>query len=325
MSDTGRDTAPPLSEPDPVASALTAPAHPSAAIEDVAHWWPTHRALAAQHRSPIALSIAGGFAADRAAWAFASGYQAALRALVPTLPDDVLAALCVTEAEGNRPSHIRTRFADAGGGMLSISGAKRWTTLGPDSTLLLVVGAVAATAPGERAMLKVAPVPAQAPGVTIEPMPPTGFVPEVPHARITLENVRVPAASLLPGDGYDLYVKPFRTIEDTHVNAALLAWLLREARVRGWPTAFAERTAATLAALERVSRMDAASPACHVVLAGALSWARQVYDEVGPLWAASDDAPAAARWQRDSGLLGVASAARDLRAVRAWERLGRGA
>ncbi len=322
MPDAGQTAAPFPQDADPVAWALAAPARRIDPIDDVGRWWPAHRALAAAHRSPIALSIAGGFAADRAGWAFASGYQAALRAMLPALPHTVLAALCVTEDEGNRPSHIRTRFADAGDGMLAITGAKRWSTLGPESTLLLVVGAMAA-APGGRAELKVAPVPADAAGVVIEPMPPTRFVPEVPHARITLENVRVPAHSLLPGDGYDLYVKPFRTIEDTHINAALLAWLLREARVRGWPTAFAERAAATLAALERVSRMEPSAPACHIVLTGALSLARQVYDEAGPLWAASGDAPAAERWQRDTALFGLGSQAGALRAQRAWERLAR--
>lgn len=307
---------------DPVVDALLAPASAVAPIEDVAAWWPQHRALAARHRDPIALSIAGGLAADRAGWAFASAYQAALRALVPSLGDEVVGAFCVTEAGGNRPRDIRTTFSDAGDGELSISGAKRWSTLGPTSSVLLVVGAVAAGDGADRAMLKIAPVPASAPGVVVEMMPPTAFVPEVPHARITLEDVRIPAASLLPGDGYDLYVKPFRTIEDTHVNAALLAWLLREARVRSWPTDFAERCAAALALLVRVSAMDPASPACHLVLTGALDWARQIYAQAGPLWESAGGEPAA-RWQRDVALFGVASTARDLRAQRAWERLER--
>jgi hypothetical protein len=40
---------------------------------------------------------------------------------------------------------------------------------------------------------------------------------------------------LLPGDGYDRYLKPFRSIEDIHIQAATLAWVLREARARRWP------------------------------------------------------------------------------------------
>ena len=117
----------------------------------------------ARRAAPGALRTFGGrrVATDRAAWAFATGYQAALRALVPGLADDVLAAFCVTEAGGNRPRDIQTTFRDAGDGTLSITGAKRWSTLGPESTLLLVVGEVAASpdATAERSTLRVAPVP----------------------------------------------------------------------------------------------------------------------------------------------------------------------
>lgn len=310
---------------DPIAEALASQPAAVAPIESVDQWWPVHRALAARHRAPFALSVAGGLAADRAGWAFASAYQAALRALVPGLPDDLVAAFCVTEATGNRPRDIHTVLRDAGDGRLAITGAKRWSTLGPGSTLLLVVGQAspAADAPAARSTLKVVPVPADAPGVVIEPMPPTAFVPEVPHARIRLDEVQVPADSVLPGDGYDRYVKPFRTIEDTHINAALMAWLLREARVRGWPTAFAERLVAALAALQHVSTMDPASPACHLALTGALDWCQNLYAQAGPLWEACGDAAAAGRWARDSALFGMASKVREQRALRAWERLGR--
>jgi hypothetical protein len=95
----------------------------------------------------------------------------------------------------------------------------------------------------------VALVRADQPGVTIVPMPETAFVPEVPHARIHLQDVAIDAASLLPGDGYSNYVKPFRTLEDTFVTAAVLAYLLREARARGWPADLRERLSASLVGL----------------------------------------------------------------------------
>jgi hypothetical protein len=317
----------PRPDHDPISAALAAQPTAVAPIEDVGQWWPVHRALAARHRAPFALSVAGGLAADRAGWAFASAYQAALRALVPGLADDVVAAFCVTEATGNRPRDIHTTFRDVGNGRLAITGAKRWSTLGPGSTLLLVVGQAspAADAPAARSNLNVVPVPADAPGVIVEAMPPAAFVPEVPHARIRLDEVEVSAGSLLPGDGYDRYVKPFRTIEDTHINAALMAWLLRETRVRGWPAAYAERLVAALAALEHVSTMDPASPACHLALTGALDWCQNLYAQAGPLWESCGDEAAAARWTRDAALFGMASKVRELRALRAWERLAAGA
>ncbi len=137
-------------------------------------------------------------------------------------------------------------------------------------------------------------------GLSVVAMPATRFVPEVPHARVQLDDVRLPADALLPGDGYASCVKPFRTIEDTHVTAAVLAYLLREARARDWP---AEPARAVLPPRSPPwwpsppSRAD--SPATHVVLEGALRWAHQLYDEAGPLWAAAAD-DAAARWQRDA-------------------------
>jgi len=290
----------------------------------VADWWPRWRDGAARAATPAAQALLGGFDADRVGWAFASGYQAALRALLPDLPADAVTAFCVTEEAGNRPRDITTRFVPQADGSVSISGAKRWTTLGPDSSLLLIVGALPSTADTARVQLKVARVPVDAPGVKLLPMPETRFVPEVPHARVQLDAVRIDATALLPGDGYERYVKPFRTIEDTHVTLAVLAYLLRETRARGWPSAFAERLCAAMAALSVVAESAADAPATHVVLAGALAQAHALYAEAGSLWAQAGDDPAAQRWQRDAALFGVAGSARSQRAARAWERLQEG-
>ncbi len=125
-------------------------------------------------------------------WAFAGGYQAALRALRPELPHDSMVALCVTEEAGNRPRDIRT---------------------------------------------------------TITPQAP------------------------LPGAGYDCYVKPFRTLEDVHVTLAVLSYVLREARARGWPGALREQLVALLSLLLLLAPEDASAASTHVALAGALRWA----------------------------------------------------
>ena len=290
----------------------------------VADWWPRWSDGAARAATPAAQALLGGFDADRVGWAFASGYQAALRALLPDLPADAVAAFCVTEETGNRPRDIHTRFVPQADGSVSISGAKRWTTLGPDSSLLLIVGALPSAGDGARVQLKVARVPAGSPGVQLLAMPETRFVPEVPHARVQLDAVQVDAAALLPGDGYERYVKPFRTIEDAHVTLAVLAYLLRETRARSWPLAFAERLCAAMALLSEVAESPADAPATHVVLAGALAQAHALYAEAGTLWAQTGDDPAAQRWQRDVVLFGVAGSARSQRAARAWERLQEG-
>jgi hypothetical protein len=287
----------------------------------VAEWWPRWRQGAALAATTAEQALRGGFDADRVAWAFACGYQAALRALLPQLPADALAAFCVTEETGNRPRDIRTRITAHAGGTVTLSGTKRWTMLGPDSSVLLVAGVMGPAAPNARALLKVARVAVGSPGLQLLPMAPTRFVPEVPHARIVLDEVRVDAGALLPGDGYERYVKPFRTHEDIHVTLAVLAYLLRETRQRRWPGHLAERLCATITVLCELAACPADAASTHVVMAGALAQAHVLFAEAGTLWAELGDDPAAQRWQRDAALFGVAGAARSQRTARAWERL----
>jgi alkylation response protein AidB-like acyl-CoA dehydrogenase len=299
---------------DAIAEALQA-SQRTHSCSTVGEWWPRWLAVAARHRSSIDRAIAAGCDADRLGWAFAAGYQAALRSLLPSLPDDVLAALCVTEAEGNHPKAIRTVLGTDGAGF-RVQGEKRWTTLGPDGGQFIVIARESGS-PGERPSLKAVLLHSGTAGLSVLPMPPTRFVPEVPHARIRLENVRVEPASVLAGDAYERYVKPFRTVEDIHVHAATLAYLVAEARARGWPVAWIERTAAALQALARLASLDPLAPATHIALAGALAFGRGLIEEAERFWAERDDEPFR-RWRRDRDLLGVAGSARERRLAAAW-------
>jgi hypothetical protein len=285
----------------------------------VAAWWPRHRELARAYSLTIDQAIAGGFHADRTGWAFASGYQAALRALFPGLPEDRICALCVTEEEGNAPKAIKSSLRRHGDGWL-LNGAKRWTTLGADGALFLVAARDAAVT-GERPALRVARVASDLPGVHVETMAPTKFVPEVPHARLRFEDVRLPDDALLPGDGYDGYVKPFRTVEDLHVHAAIIAYLVREARRLAWPAPWIERAVAALHAARALAAEDRSAPSTHIALAGILSCGSTLVTESESYWQSAAGDPAAARWLRDRELLSVAGSARTQRTSRAWERL----
>lgn len=298
---------------------LLSPAIGRKPCDSVTHWWPRHRALCAARPSTIEQAIVGGFESDRAAWAFATAYQAALRALVPQLPNDRLVALCVTEAEGTAPAAMRSELRASGDGLV-LNGAKRWTTLGPDGALFLVA-ARDTRVQGERPAIRLVKVPTHAPGVRIETMPLTPFVPEVAHARLQFENVAMGEDALLPGDGYAHYVKPFRSIEDLHVHAAVLAYLVGESRSRGWAREWTERAVAVLASFVAMASLDPAAASTHVALAGALDAGEALAKEADPLWAATPDDPAASRWRRDRALLGIASQARKARRERAWERL----
>jgi acyl-CoA dehydrogenase len=300
----------------PQLSASQAAASP---CESVEQWWPRHRAIAAEHADPIHQAIIGGFVADRVGWAFASGYQAALHALFPDAPGDRICALCVTEADGNSPKAIKsslTRTRDD----WTLNGSKRWTTLGPQGALFFVAARDEA-ASLTRASIKIARVDSNARGLKIENMPATNFVPEVPHARLQFEDLKLVESAILPGDGYDQYVKPFRTVEDIHVQAAVLAYLMREGQRLTWPQGWLERLAALLAALGRIADMPADEPETHVALSGALAFGAGLIGETDAFWLASAADPAALRWRRDRDLLKVASGAREQRTRRAWERL----
>jgi acyl-CoA dehydrogenase len=288
---------------------------------DVRDWWRRVRARPMHAASPVATALAAGFAADRVAGVLAGGYQAALRALVPSLDADIVVSLCATEPGGNHPRAIETRLDSAGAGF-TLTGRKRWSTMGPMADVLLVLAGEGEDGAG-RTRFRLVRVDPLAPGVTIGSMPPPPFVPEVPHASIELDGVSVDAGALLPGEAYARYVKPFRTVEDLHIHAALLGYLLSVARRHAWPREASERLSAAVVAVAALAALDAGAPEVHVALAGLLAQDARLIDDLAPAWAGVD-APERERWERDRALFGVAGQLRERRRQRAWESLGRG-
>ena len=282
---------------------------------DVGAWWPRFCATARVWRNPMDRAIVAGFSADRVAWAFASGYQAALHAIFPGAPEDRICALCVTEEDGNTPKAIKTSLVKN-----RLNGSKKWTTLGPDGGLFFVAARDEA-ASTERAAIRIARIDSGLAGIRIESMPATKFVPEVPHARLHFNNVAIAEDALLPGDGYEQYVRPFRTVEDLHVHGAILAYLVREARRLGWPQGWIERALSVLFTMERLSSENPSAPATHLALAGTFAASAALVGESESHWKSAGADPAAARWERDRDLLKVAGGIRAQRTRRAWERL----
>jgi alkylation response protein AidB-like acyl-CoA dehydrogenase len=287
----------------------------------VGDWQPRWLATLRQCPSAFERALRGGFEADRLAWVVASGHQAALHALLPLLPPQEIAAFCVTEPGGNRPRDLRTTCRIDADGRLHIDGEKRWVTLGPVSSSCLVMCVQAEAQAGGQPALRLVRVAAGTSGLQIEAMPATAFVPELPHAEVHLRQLQIEASAMLPGDGWEAYGKPFRTLEDVYVTTAALAYLLREARAQCWPAGFVQELLAMLHALYGIAEENVAAPATQLALAGAMAQARRLFEQAGSCWAASPMAAAAVRWQRDAVVLTVASTARELRAARAWSRL----
>lgn len=294
------------------------------AVEDLDAWWKSHLSLATRRGAPADLALAAGFAATRPAWAFLSGYQAALRCLVPRLSPGERAAFAATEEAGNHPRAIATTLSDSdseGAGSRVLAGVKTFVTLGPAAEVLLVLATRGLGEDG-RPDLALVQVPRGAAGVSIDALPPLPFIPEVVHGRAVFDDVVVAEDAVHPGDGYADYSKPFRTLEDAHVHGALVAYFLRLAVVHGAPPALIAELASLAAELHRLAGADPRDPFTHVVLAAALSRVVDAADDPR-LWAAVDD-ETRALWDRDRPILSVAAGARARRLVVALGALGAG-
>ncbi len=290
-------------------AAVLAPGSPIAAADAASCF---REASKREVETPWEAAVLGGACADRLGYAFVAGYEAALWSLLPTRDRARPAALCATEQGGAHPRAIETALE---GGRLR--GEKTFVTLGEHAEELLVLARTGQR--GDRAELALVRVDRRAPGVSITPLPPTPFVPEIPHASVRFDDVR--EHEVLEGDGWARYVKPFRTVEDVHVHASVVAWLGATARRSDWPRELIERAVAILVALRELSSADPASAITHVALAGAIELSRALVRDLEPCWEAAESG-SRARWRRDRGLLEVASKARGLRRERAWEQLG---
>ena len=284
-------------------------------IDGVEPWWARHRARAASIETSFGRALVGGFCADRIGWAFSSGYQEALGALVPSLRG-TRAALCATEGSpGAHPRSIETTLRDG-----ALNGKKSYVTLGGAAERLLVVASEGERPNGQR-RLAVVIVPADRAGLSLESRPPTPFVPEVPHARLVLSDVRTEPEERLAGDGYVEVLKPFRTVEDVHVYGAILGYLLQVARRAEAPDELRDAMVVLLGAGASIAAMPPLDPAAHVALGALIARSAAVVEQLAPVWQRVPE-PERERWERDRVLLSIASAARDKRLAAARAALG---
>jgi len=225
-----------------------------------------------------------------------------------------IAALCATEEGGNHPRAIRTRL-ERTGDRVRVTGRKKWATVASEAASLLVVASTGEVDGKNR--LAVVRVPVTTPGVRIRTTT-APFVPEIPHAEVDLDGVEVDASAVLPGDGYDDYLKPFRTVEDLHVHAAVTGYLIGVLRRSGMARDLIARLLAIATALRGLAAADRAASTTHLALAGTIDLMTRVVAEIEAAWAATPAHPERDRWYRDRPLLQVAGKARAARLDRAW-------
>ncbi|MED7668805.1 acyl-CoA dehydrogenase [Pseudomonas moraviensis subsp. stanleyae] len=255
--------------------------------------------------TPFELAVAGGRRMATPGLAFLVGYQAALRMLWPSAPLS-LGALCATEQRSLRPADMHTRLSD-----LRLSGRKDFVTAGDAADWLLV--AARSEGPGEAPRLSLAVVYPGEPGVKVEKLPALPLMPDISHGRLHLDGA---LCELLAGDGWDAYIKPFRSLEDVYVLSAMTAWLYGVGQDSDWPQTLQLRLLALLAGCAEASRQAPNNPAGHVLLGGLFAQFEALAGEVEQALA---DGPVewAQMWRRDKGVMQLAAGARAKRLAKA--------
>jgi acyl-CoA dehydrogenase len=308
---------------------------PPESISDFKSWKQTWLKLVPHWETPIDRALAGGLAADRPAWAFASGYQAAIQNLTSRFNLDTaneLAAVCITEKGGGHPAMIKSHLEPIPGrqGHWQLDGEKTFISCAAHVDTLWVVASTGKIPDGEtladkalagKNQLRMAAVTAGGPGVSISPMPPLNLVPEIPHAQACFDSVVLQEKAILPGDGYLLGVKPFRTLEDLHVSAAFLAWLFGIGRQSNWPARILETILSLVVSSRSLALAPPSAPHVHLALGGLLEQKNHLLKEIETLW---DDVDPATRqrWERDKKVMNIAQSARNTRLATAWRTYG---
>lgn len=257
---------------------------------------------------PVERAIVGGYAADRLAYAFTSGYQAALQRLVPDLPANQIAAFCITEEGGGHPRAIQSTLEESIG---LLNGKKAYISCAEEASILLVAASTGVSEEGQN-RLKIALVEVTTPGVKIETLADLTIIPEVSHGRAAFDNVQV--KNVLPGDGYAAYIKPFRIIEDLHVFSAFTAYLYRLAHELHWGGAIKESLIGFLAGLIPLAQQNPHAPYVRIALSGIMREMNTLLPQLA--WPESS---AKERWERDKGLLHIADRVRAQQLENAWK------
>ncbi len=302
-----------------------------AAVPDLDAWFV--RLNECPFAEPIDRALWSGFEADRLGYAFVGGYHAALSRLFMREAEklgtsverryawpsrEARISLAATESGGAHPRAIQTMLVEEAGALV-LRGEKTFATLASVADEILVVACRGAGLDG-KSLLSIVRVRRGTPGVSIEDRPPTPFAPEIPHARVTLADVPVSSEDVLPGDGYTTYLKPFRTIEDSHVLAATLGYVIATARAHAFAPEVVEGALALVIALRALTPHSSTDPIRHLALAGLFACTTRLVAEHAGEWSKAP-AEVRERWQRDQPLLLVASQAREERTAAAWRDL----
>lgn len=279
---------------------------------------------ACEWENSAARALAGGFISTCPAFAFASGYVSALHRLIPGLLPHLIPSFCVTEKEGGHPRAIAATLSPTpdtptSSSAFVLNARKTFITCAYEAEIFLVAASTGMSEDGRNRIILARVAPTQ-PGIHISPLTDIGMLPEISHAKIEFKDVVVRAEDLMPGDGYNRYIKPFRTIEDIHVVAGILGYLFRCGRLYGWGRKVLARILGLMPDTLVLAKNDPLSPAVHILTSDLLAGVSALVEDLKPLWARVGG-DAMEEWNRDMALLGVARRARAIRLENAWKNI----
>lgn len=255
---------------------------------------------------------------------FLFAYQEALRKLVGQSVD-VPAALCVAEAVGTKPYQIQSRLAVGADSQLICSGEKSFVLGGACARSLYVWCKDERDSSFNHAdAVKTCLVKVGVSGREIDFRPcimPFSIVPDLPHASVRFEAVRVNENDVLPGDGYLDYVKPFRWWEDCAVSLGLTSWLLAQGIRQGWPGRVLNSILCVVFELSDLLENNQADEVSYLRFENIRQRLGELMKMTEALWL-PDSKDMYEMWVRDRSILKVGGQARALRFQKSMESLG---
>jgi hypothetical protein len=267
---------------------------------------------------PVDRAISEGFFSDRVAYAFYAGFQAAFYYLLPESKKNTVFGFCVSEQHGSHPSKIKANLKKIPDSeKWCINGYKKFVSCALYADQLLVA-ASKGTNDKNKNILKIILLKSDVKGLKIEPMNNIPFIPEISHGIITFDNVIVDESQILPEDGYKNYIKPFRTIEDICIYAALLGYLFKAACKFYWPKKIKEHVLFLLTGIRSLSKSDFKDPAAHIVLGGFEYQLNSLFKELFSYWNKEDKEHL--RWHRDHSIFNIAQNTKAKRLAAAWTK-----
>ncbi len=288
-------------------------------ITSLGQWKGTMRERFTEWEFTIDRAIAFGFEADRVAYAFIAGFRAALQHLIPSLDPRLFVSFCITEESGNTPKAIKStlKALDDSENQWELNGKKTFITGAAEADQIFVAASTGKDKKG-RNRIKLVRLDSGLPGIKIREMSPLPFIPEISHGKVNFLNVGLSRESILPGDGYSDYVKPFRIIEEIHVTAALLGYLARVVMEYKWDRTYLEKIVALIKLARTLWHSNLQSPDTHIAYAGFSQLIQQLIEKMSPLWKTVPDNTRKS-WERDQAILGIAEKARKKRLENAWQ------